>query len=468
MLLHIRAKGESATDLGYLLGKHPEKHQTKELSFGLAHVFYPEVQDDVCSACLLLDIDTTKEMRQNRHDNHGRNANVKAGLDHYVNDRAYVASSLFSTAIARVYGSALNGRCNHRPELVDKEWSLEVSVAAVRVRGNPELLHRLFEPLGYTVEYNGAQLDDAFPDWGTSPYYQLRLKGTQTIHSLLRHLYILLPILDNRKHYFFQGEEVEKLLAKASSWLPNHPEKAFITRRYFGNKRSYQKAVEEVQEGEEKQTTVLEEKVERVSLHTQRHEKVIEKLLQIGAKRILDLGCSTGRLLQRLQEEPSFTQLTGVDVASNVLQHAAQKLGLRRRQQEADPRLKLIQGALTYQDDRFSGYDAALLVEVIEHLDPERLPALERVVFQYAEPKHVLVTTPNVEYNVLYPDLPAGQFRHSDHRFEWSRTQFEDWVTMVAERHHYTYEIVGIGEEDPKHGCSSQMAIFSKIIDPKP
>ena len=463
MLLHFKVRGKNATDLGYLLGKHPDKHQTKDLSFGQAHIFYPEASSNTCSACLLLDIDTTKEMRQNRFDHQGRNANVRAGLDHYVNDRAYVASSLLSTAIAKVYGSALNGNCSTKPELIDQIWPIEAQIAAVSVRGQADLINRFFEPLGYTVNYTPTPLDEHHPEWGTSPYYTLALSGEQSVQAFLQHLYILLPILDNRKHYYYKEAEIEKLLSKANDWLPDHPEQALITRRYFGHKISYRKTLEQEEGYGEQEPVQTKEKVEKISLHQQRHEAVIDQLLSLEAKTILDLGCSTGRLLQRLQKETFFTRLTGADVARSVLQHAAQKLGLRRRN-EIDPRIELIQAALTYQDDRFSGYDAALLVEVIEHLDPERLPALEQVVLRYAAPQYVIVTTPNVEYNACYPDLPAGQFRHPDHRFEWDRSTFEQWVKRIANEHSYHYTIHGIGKLDETHGAPSQMAVFSRIL----
>ena len=386
MLLHLTVRGENATNLGYLLGKHPDRYQTKDLSFGQAHIFFPEASSTACSACLLLDIDTTAEMRQSRHDHKGRNANVKAGLDHYVNDRAYVASSFLCTAIAKVFGSALNGNCNIMPELVNQVWSIQATISAVCVRGGADLLSTLFEPLGYRLKHQSALLDTNHPEWGQSPYYTLNLSAEKTVQEILQHLYILLPTLDNRKHYYFKEEEIEKLLTKAADWLPDHPAKELILRRYFGRKSSYRKvAVEATTREQLEKIPEKESTKDKASLHAQRHEKVTRILLKHGIRSILDLGCSNGRLLDRLAQEKQFTRLTGVDVATKVLQQAAQKLGLRSRNgTPPDSRLELLQGALTYQDDRFKGYDAALLVEVIEHLDPERLPALERVVFHYA------------------------------------------------------------------------------------
>ncbi len=465
MLLNLTVKGPDATRLGYLLGKHPDKYQTKELNFGLAHVFFPQATATTCTATLLLDIDTTQEMRQNRRDHFGRNANTKAGLDQYVNDRAYVTSSLFTTAISKVYSSALNGTCKFEPQLIDQIWDIHVELAAVSVKGEPALLDRLFSPLGYTCSYEQVLLDETFPDWGNSPYYHLQLHTQNTVQQVLQHLYILLPILDNQKHYYFKEEEVNKLLSKASDWLDSHPESALITRRYFRYKSSYQKAVHKALQSPQEEpvkTADSTEEEEPLTLHQLRHERVTEILLEKGAKTVLDLGCSSGKLLQRLQQEASFTRLTGADVSAEALRIAARRLYLDHRQRQVpDPRTELIQAALTYEDERFREYDAALLVEVIEHLEPERLPALEEVVFGAAQPTLVIVTTPNVEYNTLFPNLAAGTFRHADHRFEWDRNTFRNWAAQTAQCYGYHYELYALGEEHPVHGAPSQMAVFS-------
>jgi 3' terminal RNA ribose 2'-O-methyltransferase Hen1 len=472
MLLNITTTHSNATDLGYLLGKHPDRWQTKELSFGLAHVFFPLAETQHCTASLLIDIDTTQEMRQARYDYNGRNANVKAGFDQYVSDRAYVASSLLASAIAKVYGSALNGKCNTKPALPAQLLPLTLEITAVRLQGPAKLLYRLFEPLGYQVTYTQVPLDEAYPGWGKSPYYHLKLQGQHSLQSSLQHLYILLPILDNQKHYYFKEEELEKLLEKAKDWLVDHPEKLLIINRYLSYKTSFQQSVlnalqveKETLSATEEESVVQEELLleKPLSLHQQRHEAVISTLMDHSVKSVLDLGCSNGKLLQRLLQEPVFTKIAGVDVDAQALQQAGRRTGLIRRN-EVIPhtRLELIQAALTYRDQRFNGYDAAVLIEVIEHLEPERLPALEKVVFKYAQPRLVIVTTPNAEYNVLFENLTAGVFRHPDHRFEWDRATFENWAERVAEEHAYTYYTKALGEEHPVYGGPSQMAVFLK------
>src|SRR6185369_260799 len=151
---------------------------------------------------------------------------------------------------------------------------------------------------------------------------------------------------------------------------------------------------------------------------------VMAALRAAGAGRVLDLGCGEGRLLAELVKDHAFTEIVGVDVSARSLEIADRRLHLDRANERQRERLRMLQGALTYRDARLAGFDAAVLMEVIEHVEPGRLPALERVVFEFASPTTVVVTTPNAEFNVRFPDLPAGKFRHRDHRFEWTRAEF--------------------------------------------
>ena len=231
MLLTISTIHQPATDLGFLLHKHPERCQTFSLTFGKAHVFYPEANDERCVACLLLDIDPVGLVR-------GK-GNWKDGLlDQYVNDRPFVASSLMSVAISQVFGSALSGKSKERTELVDQEIPLTARIDVLPVRGGEEMLERMFGPLGYTITAKQHPLDEKFPEWGESPYYSVELQQSTTVSKLLQHLYVLIPVFDGKKHYYIGPDEVEKLLSKGDSWLRDHPEKATITRRYLSKRQS--------------------------------------------------------------------------------------------------------------------------------------------------------------------------------------------------------------------------------------
>ena len=462
MLLTIRTTLAPATDLGYLLHKNPARSQSFDLSFGQAHVFYPEVSDDACTAALLLDVDAVALVRGARGE--GRT------LAQYVNDRPYVASSFLSVALAQVFGSALGGRCKDRPGLAETPLPLEARLQVVPSRGGAEFLRRLFEPLGYTVGLQAYPLDSQFPDWGESPYFSLTLTGTVRLTDLLTHLYVLIPTLDSGKHYAIGDEEVEKLIRKGEGWLAAHPERETIVHRYLKGRRSLVRdALAQLTQEEEPEAEAVtlhdreEEAVEKkISLHEQRLGAVLAALKGSGAKRVLDLGCGEGRLLSLLLADKQFTEILGMDVSYRTLEMAQDKLHLDRLPPMQRERIALIQGSLIYRDARLGGYDAAAVVEVIEHLDANRLAAFARALFEFARPGTVVITTPNVEYNPKFETLPAGRFRHKDHRFEWTRAEFQGWADGVCERFGYAVRILPIGPEDAEVGAPSQMAVFER------
>jgi 3' terminal RNA ribose 2'-O-methyltransferase Hen1 len=446
------------------LHKHPNKFQSFELSFGKAHVFYPEVAEASATAALLLDVDPVGMVR-------GQNRDQSFTLGCYVNNRPYVASSFMSVAIAQVFGSAMAGRCKDRPELVAKPLPLSASIAALPARGGEEFLRRVFEPLGYTLEATRHPLDSRFPDWGESSYYAVTIAGTKTLAELLTHLYVLIPVFDNEKHYYVGEDEMEKLLEKGAGWLATHPEKDQIARRYLKNRSSlYREALSRLAEEESADETEesapkneREDSLERpLSLNDERHGVALAALRASGARSVLDLGCGEGKFLRRLVDDRQFERIVGVDVSMQALSRAAQRLGYERMPPKQRERIELIHGSLIYRDSRLSGFDAAAVIEVVEHLDPPRLSAFERVLFEFARPKTVVLTTPNQEYNVMWETLPAGQFRHPDHRFEWTRAEFQRWATQVAERYHYAVRFLPVGPNDATVGAPTQMGVFER------
>jgi 3' terminal RNA ribose 2'-O-methyltransferase Hen1 len=462
MLLTITTTHRPATDLGYLLEKHPAKFQSFELNFGRAHVFYPVAEPERCTAALLLDLDPIGLVR-------GRRGGEGPTLGAYVNDRPYVASSFLSVAIAQVFGSALNGRSRERSELAATPIPVEASLSALRCRGGEGLLRRLFEPLGYEVRASGSPLDERFPDWGSSPYFSVQLRAVVCLSDLLSHLYVLIPVLDDDKHYFVGEDEVEKLLARGEKWLTPHPERELIIARFLKHQRRLARAAlerlvseeeadpDEHDEARQKEEEVVEAKI---SLNDQRLGVVIAAVKATGARSVLDLGCGEGKLLRELARDRAFSRIVGMDVSARSLEYAHRNLRLDELPERQRERIQLIQGSLGYRDERFVGFDTACLVEVIEHLDADRLPALERVVFEFARPNTVILTTPNAEYNVLFESLPAGGFRHRDHRFEWTREQFRTWASRVGERFGYGVRIDGIGPTHATLGAPTQLAVF--------
>lgn len=463
MLLTITTTHRPASDLGFLLHKHPERFQSFDLSFGKAHVFYPEVGAERCTVCLLLDVDPIGMVR-------GKNASASFLLVQYVNDRPYTVSSFMSVAIAQVLGSALQGRCKDRPELVATPIPLSARIDVLPVRGGERFLRNVFEPLGYLVEATRCPLDERFPEWGESPYFAVTVQQTTTLADLLTHLYVLIPVFDNAKHYWIGKDEMEKLLAKGEGWLAGHPEKEEIARRYLKFQPSlFREALarlvpeEEPHEADEDERPAdkTEDTLEKpLSLNDQRLGSVIAALRASGAKRVLDLGCGEGKLIRELLKEKQFEEIVGLDVSIRSLEVTQRRLKLERLPTKQAERVKLIHGSLMYRDKRLEGFDAACVVEVVEHLDPPRLSAFERVLFEFAKPRIVVLTTPNREYNVKWETLGAGRFRHPDHRFEWTRQEFQDWAQAIAGKFGYTVRFVAVGSEDEKLGPPTQMTVF--------
>ncbi|MFE9904969.1 3' terminal RNA ribose 2'-O-methyltransferase Hen1 [Streptomyces achromogenes] len=477
MFLTISTTGTAArpaTDLGYLLHKHPDKAQAFSTSHGTAHVFYPEADAERCTAALLLEIDPVALVRRGR--GKGRGGAPDAALAQYVNDRPYAASSLLAVALSNVFSSALRGVCAARPERAAAPLPLRVEVPALPARGGPELVRRLFAPLGWTVAADPVPLDTAFPEWGDSRYVRLLLESERlTLAEALRHLYVLLPVLDDAKHYWVSADEVDKLLRAGEGWLAGHPEQQLITSRYLSRRWSLTRQARErlelvrLAEADDSEVEDIDNAVadeteteeKPTPLAVLRREAILAALGTSGAARVLDLGCGQDQLTQALLKDARYTEIVGVDVSQRALAIASRRLKLDRMGERQAARVKLVQGSLVYTDQRLRGYDAAVLSEVVEHVDPPRLPALEYAVFGHARPRTVVVTTPNAEYNVRWESLPAGHVRHGDHRFEWTREEFRAWAAAVAERYGYEAAFTSVGPDDPEVGPPTQMATFT-------
>lgn len=468
MLLTITNTRQPATDLGFLLHKNPARVQTFDLTFGRAHVFYTEATDARCTAALLLDVDPVGLVRGKPGSADSAGGAANQSLGQYVNDRPYVASSFLSVAISQVFGSALGGRGKDRAELIDSPLPLEARISVVPCRGGESFLRRLFEPLGYEVAAEHHTLDERFPEWGESPYYTVALRARTPLRDLLSHIYVLVPVLDNEKHYWVGEAEVDKLLRHGEGWLRDHPEREEIARRYLKHRRTLAREVisrltdTTDADGADDAHATEEETVERpLSLGEQRLNSVVAALKSANARRVIDLGCGEGKLLRLLFADKTFDEIVGYDVSHRALEIARERLHLDRLPERQTSRLRLIHGSLNYRDRRLEGYDAAAVVEVIEHLDQARLAAFERTLFEFARPASVVLTTPNAEYNVRFETLPAGKFRHKDHRFEWTRGEFRSWAEQVAERFGYAVRFLPVGEEDAEVGAPTQMGVFT-------
>ena len=464
MLLTITTTHHPATDLGYLLEKHPDRVHESEFSGGRATVFFPHREDERCTVALLIDVDPVALVRGGAHGD--------GPMQQYVNDRPYVASSLLSVALNAVFRSALGGRSRSRPEFAATPISLEASLPALPCRGGEGLLRALFEPLGYQLTLTRLPLDEQFPEWGASPYFAVTLRATCTLQRLLQHLYVLIPVLDDDKHYWVGDDEVEKLLRHAQEWLGEHPERERIAHRYLKHRRALARVALSRLTSEEQadddvdvappEPQVREQLLERPSnLNEQRIAAVCAAITELGCDSVVDLGCGEGKVLAALLKLGQLDRLVGMDVSLRVLERAHERLNLDRLPPRQRERITLWQGALTYRDARLQGFAAATLIEVIEHLDASRLAALESVLFEFARPHYVILTTPNREYNVLYPGLKPQQLRHGDHRFEWTRAEFHGWCERQAQRFGYAVTYRDVGAVDTSLGPPTQMALFA-------
>lgn len=461
MLLTISTTHRPATDLGYLLHKHPGKLQSFPVSVGMAHVYYPHASDERCTVALHLQADPLNLMRRFKG-----GGGPKSSQD-YVNDRPYVASSFLSVALNRVFRSAFAGTCRDRQQLADSEIPLRLCIYSLPCRGGEALLRRLFEPLGYEVQARPIALDTEFPEWGDSPCFDVTIRGVVRLRDLLRHAYVLIPVLDREKHYWVGDDEVRKLLQHGDDWLAAHPHKESITSRYLKEQRSLARDALLQLTGDEgvpdaaspayRQEHALEAPVRLAEL---RSRAIVEAIEESRPRSVLDLGCGEGNLLRDLLKLRYIDRIVGVDVSPRALEKAQRRLRLGELPERQQQRIELLNGSLLYRDRRLTNFDAAIAAEVIEHIEPDRLPAFERAVFEFARPRFVIVTTPNAQYNRLFESLAAGHFRHADHRFEWTRPEFDAWVRHVCTTYDYRFELRGIGPFHADHGPPTQMALL--------
>lgn len=489
---------DDATDLGFLLHKHPDRAQVFDLPVGRAHVFYPEATAQRCEVALLLEVDPVGIVRNKRFG--GGDA---FALAQYVNDRPYAASSMVAVALGKVFATAMSGRCDARPALADAPIPLDVHVPSLPCRGGADLARRLFEPLGWSVTATAEPLDPTVPSWGASRHVDLRLRGTRRLADALAQLYVLLPVLDDAKHYWVSTDEVDKLVRAGGGWLAVHPERAQILHRYLAHQRRYVEdatarlaaldgdvpeegaapaagtpagAVASSDVGPQGALTGTgvvtagdAEGTPEPPLARQRADAVLAALHDAGARTVVDLGCGEGALLRRLAADRTFTRVLGTDVSARELERAAARLRLHEASDAERERVRLVQSSLTYVDDRVAGFDAAVLMEVVEHVDPSRLDALTAAVLGHARPRTVVVTTPNAEYNVHYPNLldgPGGALvRHPDHRFEWTRAELRAWADAAGERYGYAVELRDVGPLAPDVGAPTQMAVLTLAPD---
>jgi len=467
LFLSIATTRPGARDLGFLLHKHPDRLYSGDTSRGKVTGFFPEATETRAEFVLICEVDPVERVRGMAWD---------AGIAQYVEPQPFLAASYLSQAISSALRSALNGVAGTKRDpdedaalkrLAKEEWPLEIKVGPVRT--SAELAVSLFEPLGWEVSVESHALGVPGIPAGKSDLHVLTLTGRTTVKAALSALYVLLPVLDPRKHYFYDESEVTKLLDKAADWLPTHPYRDLIVRRYLsksGDLRDAAMGLLESQDSAEAPAPgfaadVGYEDPDHVTPHDERQSRIVDIVEEMRSARVLDLGCGDGKLLARLTESPVPREIVGMEPSRRDLERARKRLS-GNPAKVMDPRVTLLHGSLTYADERLSGFDVAILSEVIEHIDPDRLSLVERALFGSMKPKAVVLTTPNGSYNALFGQLYQGRFRHPDHRFEWTVAECEAWAARVAATYGYTATVEGIGPHDEEHGHLSHLVIFKK------
>ncbi|MCZ7861155.1 3' terminal RNA ribose 2'-O-methyltransferase Hen1 [Agrobacterium salinitolerans] len=474
MFLSIAASGEHAPDLGFVLYKHPGRFFEKTTSKGRVVGGFTDNREDFAEFALVVEIDPVERVR---------GVNWDQGIASYVEPMPFLAASHMSQALSQALGSAMNGVLGSKDPVIDarvkeagvKRWPLTIKVGPVRC--SPGMIERLFAELGWAVEIESHKLDvPGVSEDNDRPLHVFSLKGDATVSDALSQLYVLLPVLDPSRHYFYDESEARKLFDKGGEWLKGHSSRDLIISRYLSKSKELREYARQLfgnfQEKKDTEELIAEIEAEMRdwedpydnSPHQQRHSRIIGDVVSWGARNVIDLGCGEGKLLERLVRIGPDMRVIGIEPSAREIDRARKRLS-NNPGKSLDPRVEFVHGSAMYGDERFKDFDVAILSEVIEHVDEDRLPTLARSVFGIMAPRRVIITTPNGDYNKVFV-LRPGEFRHADHRFEWTRAECKEWVQHISAAYGYDAEVTPVGgrnaEADEANGEVSHYIVFTK------
>ncbi|MCM3572375.1 3' terminal RNA ribose 2'-O-methyltransferase Hen1 [Mesobacillus subterraneus] len=445
MQLTIRAVGENVQVISHLLAKNPNNLYERNQKGHAVRLFFSSFTEREVEATVFVAPDSLELVK---------NQGNQYDITHYINDREFAVSSIFISLIRTALGTALNGQPKEEYiKWVKHPFDLELSFGPVASGLSDHQIVDLFEPLGFNVSINRPQIEYNFNLKSKSSVRFITLKGRTPLQMALRQIFVLIPVLDNYKHYFIDEKEIEKLERYGEGWLDDHPQKSFILKKALRFKNVY-----ELVEGQEKDTAAPE--MRKIRLNDMRYEKIVDTVNGFENKEsIVDLGSGEGKLSTRLGFIPGVKEILAVEPSEEASIRAMERFA---QAEGKDYFIKPTQlwGSLFYYDERLKGKDVIILCEVIEHIDEERLSKVFQTILQDYRPKNLVVTTPNKEYNALYE--MDTEFRHGDHRFEWSREEFEAWCKARNEEGEYELIFDGIGELDEQFGFPTQMCIFKR------
>lgn len=466
MLFTLTCTGPHAPRLPELFNRNPQELHTVTLSAGRVHLFFPELTSERVTAAFLLDLEPAGVERRPRGGMHA--PKLVADILH---DRAYISSATLISALGPLLEPILEPCGKTARAGCQQSLPLEAHLHAVTCRrGGVALLQRLFVPLGF--ELHAEPLVPMAQQGGGSYVWQLVLKRECPLQVFLRHLYLLTAVMDDDAPEWEREDEAERLLTLGETWLSDHPEQAWILERGRSIRRrllhpGLEPLLSMAGERPVDRLRALEPGLEArleagLNLVSRRLQAVVRVLEQQRISRVGDLGCGEGRLLKELLARPQFKRIVGLDVAVECLERASRRLRLDQLPEAQADRVQLLHGSVLYYDKRLEGLEALTLLEVLEHIDPEKLPLVEEVLFEGLRPPLVIVTTPNQSFNGRLEGLLAGQLRHSDHRFEWTREQARRWAEGVSYRHSYRFQLEELGERDLEVGAPTVMVIFQR------
>ena len=468
MQLAIKAIGEGAKMLSFLLSKNPQNRYDRIEKGHRVRFTYTVFSDSEVEAVIFVTPDPV-ELVKNSPDTYE--------ITQYINDREFVVSSIFCAYIRSALGTALNGR----PKEDYLDWAkhafqLTISFGPVATDLPDAAIKQLFEPLGYQIEIERGQAAYHFQLKEKSSARFINLQGTLTVQNALRHLFVLIPVLDNYRHYFIDEREIEKLERYGEGWLADHPLKDLIIKRTLrfrelidlvgvnlSQSDNPAQLANLVQSDADKEAITPEPTLKPqpvVRLNELRYQRVIKLVENLPTREsIVDFGAGEGKLSVRLGFIPGVKEILAVEPTEK------EQLRALKRFSEASHKEDFITptpiwGSLFYYDEQLRAKDVMILNEVIEHIAESRLPRVMGTIFGSYKPKVLIVTTPNLEYNTVYQ--MEEKVRHKDHRFEWTRAEFAEWTHTLAGNYPYKVQLEGIGEEVEGYGHPSQIAIFTR------
>ena len=449
MQLTIKATGENVKVISHLLAKNPNNIYERKNKGHFIRLFYSTFTETELDVTIFVTPDPLALIK------HTSNA---YDIVHYINDREFAVSSIFTSLIRSALGTALNGQPKEEyAKWVDTPFMFQFSFGPVVSSLSDAEIQGLFEPLGYQVDIEYGETDYSFQLKAKSTARFLTISGAVTLQKALQQLFVLIPVMDNYKHYFIDESEVEKIQRYGEGWLDTHPEREFIIRKALRFKEIYSLMKENTEIEEE-------EKIPKSPrLNELRYDKIIETINDLPTKKsVVDFGSGEGKLAACLGFVVGVQEILAVEPSERETLKAVKRFEkIRSKEEFVEP--TTMWGSLFYYDERLENKDVIILCEVIEHIDEERLGKAMHLIVNNYKPQALIITTPNQEYNAVYDMTDAK--RHLDHRFEWTREEFEksceDWNHLG----NYNLEFEGIGEAHEVYGHPTQMCKFVRKGD---